>query len=345
MADSRFFTSIGELSVDDALALIVDHDASASIVTGSECVIDGIAATDDDQLSSKLVYCASKSSCEALDGRDVGAVIVSRRWREALSCEGAIIEMDDARLGCAIIAAAMHTSIDEDVSVESGGKRSKIHPSARIHEQASLGAGVEIGEGVSIGPFCHIGAGVIVGDRTRIDANVTITHAIIGADTSILAGARIGQAGFGFVGSARGMVRVPQLGRVLLGRNVEIGANTTIDRGTIGDTILDDGVKLDNSVQIAHNVRIGKNCVFAALSGVSGSVTFGDNVMVGGQSGFASHIRIGDNVKIAAQSGVMHDIPNGETWGGSPAKPRRVWMREIVELSKLAQRNVRKMQD
>src|SRR5690606_21694064 len=145
---------------------------------------------------------------------------------------------------------------------------------------------------------------------------------------------QVGQDGFGFLPGPKGLEKNPQIGRVVIQNDVEIGANTTVDRGALSDTIIGEGSKIDNLVQVAHNVKIGRSCVIAGNTGISGSVTIGDMVMLGGRVGIADHITIGDRAQLAAGSGVMHDIPAGERWAGSPAQPRRQALREIAALRK-----------
>jgi len=163
-------------------------------------------------------------------------------------------------------------------------------------------------------------------------------HATVGDNTIIHTGARIGQDGFGFAMGPAGHVKVPQLGRVIVGADVEIGANTTIDRGTGPDTVIGDGCKIDNLVQIAHNVQIGQNCVIVSQTGISGSTELGDFVVLAGQVGLAGHLKIGSGARIAAQSGVMRNVDPGQELGGSPAKPVRAWLKEVATLERLARK-------
>jgi UDP-3-O-[3-hydroxymyristoyl] glucosamine N-acyltransferase len=229
-----------------------------------------------------------------------------------------------------------------------------VHPSAVVHPDAVLGEGCEIGALVSIGaraeigPRCRIGPGVAIGEGVvlgadcRIGAQVTISHALLGARVGILPGARIGQDGFGFASGPRGHVTVPQLGRVVIGDDVEIGANTCIDRGSVQDTVIGAGARLDNLVQIGHNVRLGRAVVVVAQVGISGSTEIEDFVVIAGQAGLAGHLRIGKGARIGAQAGVMGDVPAGQDWVGSPAMPSREFFRQVAVLRRLAGRGAKR---
>lgn len=222
-----------------------------------------------------------------------------------------------------------------------------IHPSAVIDSTAVIGEGAAIAPGVvigrdctignrcSIGPNTMIGDGVTIGDDTNIGGLCSITHAIIGQRVIMHRGVHIGQDGFGFALGREGHVKVPQLGRVIVGDDVEIGSGTTIDRGTGPDTVIGDGAKIDNLVQIGHNVQIGKRAVIVAQVGISGSTRIGDGCVIGGQTGIAGHLKIGAGSKIAAKSGVMHDLPAGGSYGGAPAIPAVEWHRQTIAISRL----------
>lgn len=211
--------------------------------------------------------------------------------------------------------------LEDGVIVEAG---------AVIGPMASIGTGTIVAPNAVVGRFCQVGRGSYVGPGVSLQATLAGDRVIIHA------GARIGQDGFGFVGGAAGPERIPQIGRVVIQDNVEIGANTTVDRGALADTVIGENSKIDNLVQIAHNVRIGRNCLIAAHTGISGSVTVGDNVMMGGGVGIADHLTIGAGAQLAAGSGFMHDVPPGEIWGGYPAQPMGAMMRGISTLRKLA---------
>lgn len=212
----------------------------------------------------------------------------------------------------------------------------KIGKNCAIHHGAVIGKNVTIGDNTRIQANAVIGDGVEIGEESDIGPNTSISHAIIGKKAKIHPGAVIGRQGFGFAIDPTGYVSVPQLGRVLIGDDVEVGANCTIDRGAGPDTVIGQGTRIDNLVQIGHNVQIGKFCVIVAQTGISGSTQFGDYVMTGGQTGFAGHIKIGSGAKIAAQSGIMRDVPAGEEVMGSPAVPIRQFMRQTAIMSRMA---------
>ena len=217
-----------------------------------------------------------------------------------------------------------------------------IDPAATVGEGCRIEAGAVIEAGARLGPRCLIGANVTIGpaveigEDTRIAAGASLSHCIVGARVSIFPGVRIGQEGFGFAVDKSGHVRVPQLGRVLIEDDVEIGANSTIDRGAGPDTVIGQGCRIDNLVQIAHNVRIGRGTMIAAQAGVAGSARIGDFVQIAGQVGVLGHLTVGDGVRLVGQSGIIRDIEPGETYAGTPAVPVRQWHRQTAQLARLA---------
>jgi UDP-3-O-[3-hydroxymyristoyl] glucosamine N-acyltransferase len=225
-----------------------------------------------------------------------------------------------------------------------------ISPTATVDETAVLGqecqvdSGAVIGAGVELGARCYIGANAVVcsnvrlGDDCVIEACASLSHCLVGARVMIHMGARIGQDGFGFATGPAGHVKVPQLGRVVIEDDVEIGANTTIDRGAGPDTVIGAGTQIDNLVQIAHNVQLGKGCVVVAQVGIAGSTKVGDYVMIGGQAALTGHLVVGNKARIAGQSGVMRDVEKGDTVGGTPARKMQDWLRQTAWLDRMTRK-------
>jgi len=225
-----------------------------------------------------------------------------------------------------------------------------VHPTARLAKGvtvdpgAVIGARAEIGAGTIISANAVIGAQVKIGRDCTIGPNSSITHSVLGDRVIIHPGCHIGQDGFGYVPTKEGQLKVPQIGRVVLHDDVEIGAGTNVDRGGIRDTVIGAGTKIDNLVQIGHNVVIGRNCIIVAQSGLSGSVTLEDEVVLAARVGIIPHITIGKGAVLAARSTVIRDVPPGEHWGGFPnAKPLKAFFREMVVLERLALPDAKKI--
>ncbi len=224
-----------------------------------------------------------------------------------------------------------------------------VHPTARIGHgtrwsgRIAVGPEAQLGNDVLLGRDCVIGAqavlgdGAVVGDQCRIESHATVHGATrLGNRVVVGVGARVGGQGFGFVRTAAGHERIPQVGRCVVGDDVEIGANSTVDRGSLGDTVIGPGTKIDNLVQIAHNVRVGARCVIMAQVGVAGSTDVEDDVMLAGQAGLADHLTVGKGARVAAQSGVIGDITAGSTVSGYPARDHRSVLRQTAALARLA---------
>jgi UDP-3-O-[3-hydroxymyristoyl] glucosamine N-acyltransferase len=226
----------------------------------------------------------------------------------------------------------------------SASEGAQIHPSARLEDGVIVEPGAVIGEEVQIGAGSRIAAGAVIGYRCTIGRDcfigprAVVTHALIGNNVIIHAGVAIGQDGFGFAMGRQGHAKVAQIGRVIIQDWVEVGANSTIDRGALRDTVIGEGTKIDNLVQIAHNVVVGQHCVLVSQVGISGSCVLEDFVVMGGKAGLVGHITIGAGTQIAGYSGVSESIPPGSRWGGIPAKPLKTWARELALVKRLTQK-------
>jgi UDP-3-O-[3-hydroxymyristoyl] glucosamine N-acyltransferase len=315
----------------------------ASETHGSRVVHD-VAALDQAG-PGDLTFLDNPKYVEALRTTRAAAVLVAPRFAKAApdGC-AALVAREPYRAMAQVMVKLYPSAAKPGSTFEETG----VSPAAHVHLSARLEAGVvvdpgavigrgaEIGVGTVIGANAVIGPGVRIGRNCSVGATTTIVAALIGDRVIIHPGVHIGQDGFGFALGARGHLKVPQVGRVIIQDDVEIGAGVTIDRGANRDTVVGEGAKIDNLVMIAHNVVIGRHAVLVSQSGVSGSSVIGDFAALGGQAGIAGHLKIGAGAQVAAAAGVMTDIPAGERWAGAPAKPIREFFREVAVVKKLA---------
>jgi len=297
---------------------------------------------------SDLAFLESSKYAQQAATTVAGACLTTPRFNDALPDRVGVLTVREPYRAFVEVARALFPDALRPSSLfEAGGLASgaHVHPSARLENgvtvdpAAVIGAGAEVGSGTVIGAGAIIGANVRIGRDCAIGARASIMHALIGDRVIIHPGCAIGQDGFGFVRGPRGAHKVPQVGRVIIQDDVEVGANSTIDRGAIRDTVIGEGTKIDNLVQIGHNVSIGRHCLLVAQVGISGSSTVEDGVILGGQVGVADHLTIGAGAMLGAKAGVMSDVPTGARWAGFPAKPRKQWLREAVTLERLAGRS------
>jgi UDP-3-O-[3-hydroxymyristoyl] glucosamine N-acyltransferase len=329
--DPRFFSRTGPHRLGDIAA------RAGAETDQPDRLFHGVAPLDSAG-PEDVSFLDNRRYAPQLAETKAGAVIVHPDFASQVPAGTAPIITKEPYVGWARVSALFHPPVTPSAG---------IHPSAIIDPTAEIAPGVEIGpgavisagskiaQGSIIGALAFIGPGVVIGPACRIHAQVTISHAILGAQVVIYPGARIGQDGFGFAITATGFVPVPQLGRVMIGNGVEIGANTTIDRGSAQDTVIGDGAHIDNLVQIGHNVQVGRGAVIVAQAGISGSTVLGERVIIAAQAGLTGHLSIGTGAKIGAQSGVMADVPAGQEVLGAPAQPAKAFFREVVTLRKL----------
>lgn len=330
MPDSRFFETLEPLKTE-----VLAERIGGTLVRGAGVEIHAVAplASADGRA---VAFLSDKKFVQALAETRAGCVIVAPGMVDQAPAGAAVISSPEPQAAWARASALLHRPILLD-SAASAAEVAE-DDTVVIAPGAVIGRGARIGRGTRIGANAVVGPGVQIGRNCDIGAGATIGFALLGDRVRLLAGARIGEAGFGAAASSLGPVDIPQLGRVILQDGVSVGANSCIDRGAYDDTVVGENSKIDNLVMIGHNCVIGRNALMAAQAGISGSVTVGDNVMFGGQAGVGDHVTIGKGARVAAGGGVLSDVPAGETWSGYPARPLRQFLRETVWLSKQAKR-------
>jgi UDP-3-O-[3-hydroxymyristoyl] glucosamine N-acyltransferase len=337
MADPRFFDRAGPFSLDALAALsgATLHDPRAADRAFGDVAPLETAGPND------VTFLDNRKYLDAFTRSRAGAAFVDARAIGQAPAGMALLIAGDPYKAFARAAQAFYPI--KPVAPKRAPS-ALIDPAATVPPDCDIADHVVIEQGVRLGPRCQIGAntviaaGVEIGEDCRIGANVTLSHCLIGARVVLHPGVRIGQPGFGFAPDPAGPVKVPQLGRVIIGDDVDIGANTTIDRGSGHDTVIGPGTMIDNLVQIGHNVVLGRGCVLAGQVGISGSTRLGDFVMAGGQAGLAGHLNIGSGARIAAKAGLMRDVAPGETVSGNPAFPIAAHMRQVAILQRLAKK-------
>jgi UDP-3-O-[3-hydroxymyristoyl] glucosamine N-acyltransferase len=330
MPDPRFYLNRGPLPLADLVAAVggeVAPGQRADLLVSAAAPLDRAGPGD-------IAFLGDRKYLPALRETRAGAVLVSEPF------------VSDVPKGCiAVVARRPHAAWSAAAGLlhaprgyEPGAPA--IHPTAVIEDGVQISPGVvigpdaRIGRGTRLDPNVVIGPGVAIGRDCTIGANASVLFALVGDRVQIYAGSRVGEAGFGATGGEAGVIDVPQLGRVILQDGVTLGANSCIDRGAWEDTVVGENSKLDNLTHIGHSARLGRNCVMAAYSGLSGTVTVGDGVAMGGRVGIADHVDIGAGARLGAGSGVFRHVPAGETWGGFPAQPMKAWLRQTAWLAK-----------
>ncbi len=347
MAEPVFFSPSRAFTAGEIASLtgtnLADSKLSAAEIRGVAPVQDGgegmlvfVDGKRNSALLSGLRAAALICSAEVAKQVPAGiAVLIAGRPVYAFAAATRILYPSASRptaiTGETGISLAAHVSVD-----------ALVEPGAIVEAGAVVGPGAAIGAGTVIAPNAIVGPNCQIGRNCYVGPGANVLSALVGDRVVIHGGARIGQDGFGYVPGPNGPEKIPQLGRVIIQDNVEVGANTTIDRGAMSDTVIGEGTKIDNLVQIGHNVRTGRGCIVAGHCGLSGSVTLGDFVMLGGQVGVSDHVSIGTGAQLAASSGVMDNVPASAIWAGTPAVPIREFFRQIAGLRRMSKSKPRK---
>lgn len=333
MPDPRFFEDLGPVTLGELAALtgagLADARAAGRRVSGVAVLThagpDRITFVTDRRYATELANCGA------------GACFLPPGLADLAPAGCAVLTVANPQAAYAAAARRLHRP--RPVGTEAVARDASLEAEVVLGPGVVVGPAAQIGRGSRIGPNTVIGPGVAIGRDCEIAANVTIGFALIGDRVKIAAGTVVGEPGFGATVGPKGLIDIPQLGRVIIQDGVSIGANTCIDRGAFEDTVIGENTQIDNMVQIAHNVRVGRNCAIAGHAGLSGSVTVGDGAQFGGQCGVADHLTIGAGARVAGGAGVMKNIPAGETWGGLPARPIRQWLREAALLARMSRKS------
>ncbi len=349
MTEPIFLRHTRGLTVDEIAALT---GADAASRDAGQRRIGNIAPLDRAG-PADLSFCDSRNYVDQLAATHAGACFVTAALAGRVPKQTVALCVREPYKAFVAAGRALfpHALRPSSLHNAEGAAGASVHPSARLETGviadpgAVIGPDAEIGAETIVAANAVIGPGVRIGRGCSIGAGAVVTHALLGDRVIVHAGCKIGQDGFGFAMGPGGHLKIPQVGRVIIQDDVEIGAGTTVDRGAIRDTVIGEGTKIDNLVQIGHNVSIGRHCIIVAQSGISGSSTLEDFVVLGARVGLNNNVTIGEGAQIAAISVVHGDVPPGARWGGTPAKPVKQWFREMMTLERLAREKTKPESD
>jgi len=330
MVDTRFHESVGPVDLARLLASlpvspVVDLRRAAGVLVHGA---DDLGTAD----SGEIALAATPEYRDALKSTHASAVIVSPALRDLVPPGVIPIVSDRPHALFVDLLEQLYPRALQSAGAARQGDAALLEVGVVVGPNVVIGAGVEIGRNTVLGPNSTIGPGVAIGRNCVIGPNVTIECAYLGNNVVLHAGCRIGSEGFGWLDQGSRNRKIPQLGRAILQDGVEIGANSTVDRGALGDTVVGEGTKVDNLVQIGHNCRIGRYCLIAGTAALGGGTVIGDGVLVAGGVGTVGHLHIGNGSILSARSLVTKDVPAGQRVAGYPAQDYREWQREIAGL-------------
>jgi UDP-3-O-[3-hydroxymyristoyl] glucosamine N-acyltransferase len=335
MTKKRFFESTGTFPIQE-----LAKEFNCEIVGDNKLTLTDISSLDDAGPGEITIFTNGKYKHKLARSKASACIIADKD--APLAPEGMTLLISDNPY--ATYAKILAKFYGEQVASYDISEQAYISPGAKIGKKVSIGPGAYIGDGAVIGEHVIIAANSYIGENVTIDnncnigPNVVIQYAILGKNVVLHPGVKIGQDGFGYANEGQELYKIKQIGMVMIGNEVEIGAGTCIDRGALRNTVIGDGTKIDNLVQIGHNVQIGRSCIICGQVGIAGSTVIDDGVIIGGQAGISGHITIGKGAKIAAQSGVINNIATNETVGGTPAVEITTWHRQSAYLRQLAKR-------
>ena len=336
MKNNIFFTNSGKVSLDEIVAL-TGATLESSAEKNSPHEFSGVAPLETAD-NNDVSFLDNTKYLSQFETSKAGACFVRQKFASRAPKNMNLLITEEPYYAYALVAQKFYPRQNFEPQISA---QAQIAKTVSLGKNVRIDSGVVIGENVKIADGCWIGSNTIIdnnveiGEDTRIGGLCSLSHTLIGKSVIIHRGVHIGQDGFGFAAGSKGVTKVPQLGRVIIDDEVEIGSGTCIDRGAGHDTKIGHGSKIDNLVQIGHNVQIGRFTMIAAQTGIAGSSHIGDGVLIGGQVGLSGHITIGNKAKLAAQAGVMTDVPEGATYGGSPAVPIIDWHRQTAMIGKL----------
>jgi UDP-3-O-[3-hydroxymyristoyl] glucosamine N-acyltransferase len=340
MSERSFFRPAHGLTVAE-IAALTRSDLRRPV--NSTAVVTGIAAVDRAGPHDLIFLDNARFAAQASASKAAACLCLERLAAHVPAHVSLLIASDPypafVEVARALFPAALRPSSLFEAARAPGAT---VHATARVENGVSIDPGAVVGPRAEIGSGTIIGAGAVIGPDVRIGrdcaigAHASISNTLIGDRVIVHPNAAIGQDGFGFLMGPEGHRKIPQIARVIIQDDVEIGAGTAIDRGVLRDTVIGEGTKIDNHVQVGHNVSIGRHCVIVAQSGIAGSSTLEDFVVLGAKVGVVDHVTIGEGSQIAASSNIRSNVPPGSRWGGTPAKPIKVWFREMNLLERMA---------